>query len=321
MEADSTPNPNDDKQDVGFVGSDRVDVLFVVDNSGSMREEQAKLVVHFESFMDELRSDKGELPDVQIGVVSTDLGTGAGIAGCETSDEGNFQGAQFLSNGEFLYSNADGNNLVEGSSLAATFTSMASLGTFGCGFEQPLESMRRALEKDNGFVRDDAHLVVVIVTDEDDCSVTSNDLFDPSDDSIYGSLNSFRCTRYGIVCDGGAPDSEGSFEGCQSAPTNELINPQEYADFINDLKVEGAETFVAVIGGPSDSFEVTARPDSSLALSHSCETADGVANPAVRLHEFAKLVTSVGVSGSICNPSYEDYLVQLAETVRGILER
>ncbi len=53
-----------------------LDLLFVVDNSPSMREEQDSLRRSFPAFMDVLRKLPGGLPDVRIAVVSTDLGAG-----------------------------------------------------------------------------------------------------------------------------------------------------------------------------------------------------------------------------------------------------
>jgi hypothetical protein len=63
----------------------------------------------------------------------------------------------------------------------------AGLGTSGWGFEQPLEAMYLALDgnpANQGFLREDAHLAVVIFADEDDCSVADPHLFDLSDMAI-----------------------------------------------------------------------------------------------------------------------------------------
>jgi hypothetical protein len=53
-----------------------VDLLFVVDNSGSMADEQDRLRRQFPLLMQELRTMRGGLPDLHIGVTSTDLGAG-----------------------------------------------------------------------------------------------------------------------------------------------------------------------------------------------------------------------------------------------------
>src|SRR5690606_21225427 len=47
-----------------------------------------------------------------------------------------------------------------------------AVGIEGCGFEQPLLSAARALERgDAGFPRADALLAVLVLTDEEDCSL------------------------------------------------------------------------------------------------------------------------------------------------------
>ena len=55
-----------------------VDILFVVDNSYSMAGLQSQLARQFPRLIDALRTQKlqGGIPDVRIGVVSSDLGAG-----------------------------------------------------------------------------------------------------------------------------------------------------------------------------------------------------------------------------------------------------
>jgi hypothetical protein len=50
-------------------------VLFVIDSSGSMAEEQAKLATQFEALYGAVRSALRGLPDLHVGVITTDLGT------------------------------------------------------------------------------------------------------------------------------------------------------------------------------------------------------------------------------------------------------
>src|SRR5262249_25630381 len=103
------------------------------------------------------------------------------------------------------------NNLPSGQTLEDTFSCMASVGDGGCGFEQQLESVHRALERSTvaadvnaGFLRDDALLAVVWVTDEDDCSAPpTSDVYSSLPSSAgLGALTSFRCVRWGYLCDG-----------------------------------------------------------------------------------------------------------------------
>ena len=68
--------------------------------------------------------------------------------------------------------------------IADVFGCLARLGTEGCGLEEQLASVRAALTRgrSEGFLRDDAYLAVILISDEDDCSVYDPSLFDYFDD-------------------------------------------------------------------------------------------------------------------------------------------
>ena len=72
-----------------------------------------------------------------------------------------------------------------------------------CGWEQPLEAMMRALTTDHpenfNFRRPDAHLIIVFMTDEDDCTPTTPDLFNPAAEEL-GGYGPFRCWQWGLRC-------------------------------------------------------------------------------------------------------------------------
>ena len=54
-----------------------VDLLFVVDDSPSMTDKQNNLAANFPSFIAPLAAIEAGLPDLHIGVVTTDMGTRA----------------------------------------------------------------------------------------------------------------------------------------------------------------------------------------------------------------------------------------------------
>jgi len=64
--------------------------------------------------------------------------------------------------------------------LAFQVACLSALGTNGCGFEQQLQAAAVALHapSQQEFVREDALLSVLIVSDEEDCSIESEELFD-----------------------------------------------------------------------------------------------------------------------------------------------
>jgi hypothetical protein len=88
--------------------------------------------------------------------------------------------------------------------LAQAFSQLASVGTNGCGIEQHLEATKRALDGNPlnaGFVRDSAFLAVIVIADEDDCSLASSALFDGnrSDDRKLKARGRAGVTRYTVV--------------------------------------------------------------------------------------------------------------------------
>ncbi|MBK9035135.1 MAG: hypothetical protein IPL61_28370 [Myxococcales bacterium] len=74
-----------------------LDLLFVVDNSGSMIEEQIGLAANFQAMTNVLYTLTGGLANLHLGVVSTNVGTGGvNIGGCSSAsrpegDDGNLQ--------------------------------------------------------------------------------------------------------------------------------------------------------------------------------------------------------------------------------------
>jgi hypothetical protein len=212
-----TANPDGD---AGVcISREKLDVLFVVDNSVSMTEEQATLVASLTKLVQQLttgdldgdgQSDMEPVTDLHLGVVSTDMGADGtpGVPSCGNNaawgDDGRLISAsRDPSCNGFALSGASYQAYVPGGTqtpdqLASDFGCLVSLGKDGCGFEQPLEAMYKALApqavkfakgtkghgdlENSGFLREDAKLVVIIVSDEDDCSITEQgiDLFIPS---------------------------------------------------------------------------------------------------------------------------------------------
>jgi hypothetical protein len=194
-----------------------LDILFVVDNSPSMIEEQQSLAANFPLMIDALSQLDGGLPNLHIGVVTSDLGTsgsqtapangiGAGPGACVgLGMAGNLVQVGGMTE-HFLSDVDDGTGARMTNytgALRDEFGMLALVGDQGCGFEQHLGAMRRALDAnptDAGFLRPDANLAVVVLADEDDCSIADSAFFS-TDTSTLGPLQSFRCFRFGVECD------------------------------------------------------------------------------------------------------------------------
>ncbi|MDD9932494.1 MAG: hypothetical protein OXT09_02760 [Myxococcales bacterium] len=147
--------------EIAVTNIDKVDLLFVVDNSGSMREEQEALRREFPKLVEVLATGDRDLDgvndfppakDLHLGVVSSDMGLVGiqGIPGCENlGDDGIMNnvpnpaltGCQ-ASYPRFITYSAGVNDPAQ---TANDFACIATLGTEGCGFEQQLEAGLKAV--------------------------------------------------------------------------------------------------------------------------------------------------------------------------------
>jgi hypothetical protein len=136
------------------------DILFVIDDSGSMAGEQATLQAGLDAFIQELASYAVQ-SDFQIGVTTTSV-VDFGVA-----DDGTSGGDLVSPPGVMVSSDP---------ALVTKFQSAVVVGTSGYGREQPFTAARRAVEKsaaggpNAGFLRAGAKLAIVFLSDEDDCS-------------------------------------------------------------------------------------------------------------------------------------------------------
>lgn len=172
--------PLPDVEDTGVC--DAVDVLFVVDNSGSMADEQANLIASVPGFIDGITQRLGVHTDYHVGVVSTDEAD-FNAAGCRNI------GALVTRTEGDLSSDADCGPYVDGMAfmtphddLEASFSCAAQLGIDGNGIERPMDALTAALHPtsdmgacNEGFLREEALLVVVLITDEEDDAESQGD--------------------------------------------------------------------------------------------------------------------------------------------------
>ncbi|MBA3500126.1 MAG: hypothetical protein M4D80_28980 [Myxococcota bacterium] len=325
-----------------------LDLLFVIDDTEADR--QTDLAANLPSFIDALNTVEGGLPDVHIGVVTTDMGTksssGApappvgvlGQGGCaDAGKDGKLitNGAPLSVGATFLSDirQTDGTRLKNYTgSLTTVLGQMVRPGATGCGFEQPLHAMKRAFENtaaNAGFLRPDAKLGIIFLMDEDDCSAKSAELFAP-DSTALGPRTSFRCTRFGVTCQvgGKTPDEMnvvGDKSNCDSNPTSTLLDDSlAFASVVRGLKTDPRGIFVAGMMGNPTPFAVEERQIdgmAQLALRHSCQFngTTPVADPAVRMQQFLDEFPSSSFH-SICTNDHAASLAnigQLATTVVG----
>ena len=69
-----------------LIANRNLDILFMIDDSSSMRLSQTNLLANFPGFMDVLKNLPGGLPNIHVAVVSSDMGAGDGsFAACDAT--------------------------------------------------------------------------------------------------------------------------------------------------------------------------------------------------------------------------------------------
>ncbi len=168
------------------LGRPEVDVLWVIDDSGSMSEEQASLAANFQAFI-EFAEAQGL--DYHLAVTTTDVSGG---------ERGRFVP---LGVGTRVVTPA-----TQPSPVAA-FVRNARVGTSGSGTERGLEAAYLALSNpliaghNAGFLRPNATLSVVVVSDENDSSTRDLDFYTSFLLSVKGERNAERFSLSAIVGD------------------------------------------------------------------------------------------------------------------------
>lgn len=331
-----------------------IDILFVIDDSPSMADKQTNLRNNFPNFINVLNTIEGGLPNVHIGVVTSDLGTKAAdgtaattipgsVGGCSSSGgkNGNLQtNGTTVVTGTYISDIKDTTGMRQVNytgMLSDAFTAIASVGAAGCGFEQHIEAAKRALDNNPGnagFLRPTAYLAIIFLADEDDCSMNHSTLLSP-DTNTLGPLQSFRCTRFGIRCDQGGTDSNsmnqvGPKGMCHSADDGAyLTNIPDYVNYFKGLKTDPNSVIVAAISGVTTPFEVELRaPNGSTqqipALTHSCTYTDvnmqtEVADPAIRIKQLVDSFPNRSTFSTICQQDLSGGLQLIAELLKAVI--
>lgn len=161
----------------------KMDIVFGIDNSGSMGEEQQNLADNFPKFaevIDAYKTKSGKALDYRVAVTTSDdrQGQGAfGAARARSAPEDCIAGPM-----RPWLERADGD-------VASAFACRARYGTTGSGIERPLESILlsvtdRIADKTNtangeSFLRKEALLAFVLITDEDEGSSSGRNLARP----------------------------------------------------------------------------------------------------------------------------------------------
>ncbi len=339
-----------------LTATDKVDVLLVIDNSGSMSAEQQGVAEQLPKLVNALAvgelttlNESGvktriEFPaarSVHVGVVSTDMGVGElgvrPIATCEDAlgDDGVLLESSSVCDRPkkpFLTYEA-GDSSEE---LNDELECLVQIGADGCGLEQQLEATWKALapssndtfssgttghgdDANTGFLRDDSLLVVIVVSDEEDCSIpdSSREIFSlhPTDPRFIGPNG----------------QAEGLNARCGLHADDGVLHPvARYVDGLKSLRKGRPHhlVFAAITGVPLEAnamyedgvqrfddildldamqvrFEGDVYAPSAGLPNPACTNSDGSsASPARRVVEVAKGFGRNGIVRSICSADF-----------------
>ncbi len=176
-----------------------VDVLFVIDNSASMADQQQSLIASFPGFVEGMKSNLELAESFHIGVVTSDAydfnAPGCRGLGDLVTQTGGLESSQ-LPCGPYT----SGARYMDDSEpdLGTAFACAGQVGINGNDDEKMLRATLDALEPSHndpaggecnaGFARDDSLLVIVLISDEDDVAepygCDPDDFFDNPCDTV-----------------------------------------------------------------------------------------------------------------------------------------
>jgi hypothetical protein len=377
---------------------DGVDLLVVVDNSGSMAEEQEMLgialypLVYRLTYSTEM-PENGYYPateNLRIAVITSDMGLQYGappsvpgsevnVTSCEDKDgdNGAFQGMNpnihslSIPDGVIPCDDIDSHcpdgfvcitglcyaeNEIDAfdcdtvsntgaaavtmsddynSNLAHEVACLVQVGTEGCGIEQPLEAAVRAVQENAAFFNNPHYLfAVLIVSDEEDCSIENPALFETEE------WQSGPSEMLNVACNLNDENSANLFD---SYHVLEALTEVKNGDSTSII-------FGAVVGVPpeevcqgrgSDLFDCLNQEEMQLVVTE-CETPDGniynhfrpacerlddngitltSAKPGRRFVETAMMFGDNGFVTSICNEDWTVWMSEFTEIVSAKLHQ
>lgn len=377
----------------GFEG---VDILVVVDNSGSMAEEQQILATAFFPLVNSLINPlpTWTLPsadDVRVAITTSDMGVqydGNKYTGSFSIDPDCLNNEGKGDNGKFVteYTGAAEVSIVEntipcgedasqcptgwtcgdinsdtgvgkcvsggGNSLVncppspsesnASFVSasdgdlalrtacLANTGTEGCNFEQQLAAGAAGLRYDSDFIRERSLTTVLIVSDEEDCSIKSNE---------WHELGEFTATNVNMVCglhedllfeikeikdkyDSAKADKSDNASGMLFAaiigvpPVTACQGPGSGLGGCLDVELE-----VGTMGKPGTVERLDSQNNMAQYYEYACTREDGSGNsvtkayPGKRYVELAQLYGDMSYIYSICEEDWSEAMTDIAALI------
>ena len=286
--------------------------------------------------------DAPATPDLHIGVVTDDMGTGgvdAWDCGSTYGDDGEFGRGPVLprphdtcvpsAGPPYLeYAGGDAEDLARRAVCVAT----SHRATECSWYVQPLEAMLKALtpatsdvrftnetrghgdSRHAGFLRPDSLLLVVLFADTDDCSTGDPAIFDATLDLSPGGT---RCLTYRERLH----DLDRYVHGLTALRPVERLHVAVVGGLPSD-RAGRSPDFAAILTDPA--METRPTDGDPPQLRHFCSVAGLPAAPTPRLVEFTRRLAARGVScslGSLCDPSLDGSFADIRDAISNRLRR
>jgi hypothetical protein len=334
---------------------DQLDVLFVIDDSeASMAPLQVALAGKLQRFFQLLvngERDGSGAPefhaarDVQVGVISTSLGVDVGdkLPDCSLPGlDGLLQDGDCKpsSGNERFFALAPDGDVT---ALSMDMACRLPLGGEGCRFSQPLEAIARALSpppaghgqgENVGFVRPGSLLVIILLTERDDCSILGTD--DTSAVPLIASKQQQFGANVDTLCVANADDlqSLGRYESVFASlhPSLaqsvmffaiagvplELTSPEVVKRTMFEDDVSRAAFYQSILDAPSMRQTIDTKGTADLTddeITPLCNTERGLARPSRRIVEVARSFGVNGLVQSICAPDLSQPLDAILRSI------
>jgi MYXO-CTERM domain-containing protein len=259
-----------------------VDLLIVVDSSPEAAGARAAFVAGIPAFVqtlgDELHGDTGQpMIDLHVGVVTADRADGGALRAVAVADCAAAPRDRYAAYRSDQWGSATEN--YDGT-LAEAMRCLIPLEGHGSSTTEPLRAIRAALDDpptaNEGFLRPNAALAVLVVTTHDDCS------------SAGAPLDPFACAAAAWQCTPAIDATAGPRANCSAAAAPNGLSPWRIDDELGFHKVSKSQIAFGVVRGLPSPVAVVSGP----AIQPSCTSGAIAATPALRLDAAANAFTN-----------------------------
>jgi hypothetical protein len=299
----------------------KVDILWLVDNSPKMAQAQGTLADNFDAFISDLAQAEPPV-NYHLGIVTTDAVTEGGAlralrdAGGSEIPGADSEPLRYIACNDPNLS--DVCNVGSATDAETVFRETVQVGIEGTPIERGLLSVQLALSEPNrsginsGFLRDDAALYVIAISEEDDSSCHQFET-DPATSTQIGTH-------------GGRPVY--NYEGCNFHPgcrcrgaVGDFGSPDYFVRFFQGLKGYGNQdmvTLAVIAAGDEEPLRLCLNSGcTAYGQFRGCRNAELDIEPIYAPRYIEVATRTGGTHISMCEDNYSDILGDLGFAVSG----